>query len=656
MNINDFAERLLTGDTLEDKLFYPEQIGYKDYTALKGAPLNPGRPDNLSFKAAESVPFPKSFEQDIERGQVMHFFANHELLAIELMALALLRFPEAPKAFKVGLLKTIREEQSHMTLYRERMKVLGVEFGSIPVNNYFWNTMKDMQTPMDYVMSLSLLFEQANLDFSKHFLHSFSELGDQDSAKVLQTVYDDEVSHVQFGLHWFRKWKKRDKSDWQAFCEGLKFPLTPIRAKGTYFDVSGRKKAGFDEEFIQELEVFSHSKGRPPNLYYFNPSSENYLATGLSHSPSKMTQALEQDLQDILFLVARKDDIVLTGKKPSRDFLRSLRQLNFELPEFIEIDQSRKEIPRKTLVQRHINKFIPWGYSPDVHKKFAAFKEYFRKHSDELYSKESTLKLREHLGIKGTAHICESLEEVEKHLQSQKDFPVLLKACLSTSGQNHIRIDQEEIEPDQARQIERLLKTQSKVFIEKYHERFADFSALYERQGDKVIFKGITRLVVTNRGQYQGNLVNAHRWDLNPTELRYLYHDCNFLNYYKNLTKKLEIFFQDYPFEGAFGIDFFFYKEDEKMCWQEICELNPRLTMGRLALEAGRRIKKQQPYGFFITKKNSIPVTTIEPNAYKTLLENATILLNDPQKSHKYDCLLTLGQKDLRYLLSSIGK
>ena len=38
---------------------------------------------------------------------------------------------------------------------------------------------------MDYVAGLSLTFEQANLDFARHFSNCFAEVGDADSAKLL---------------------------------------------------------------------------------------------------------------------------------------------------------------------------------------------------------------------------------------------------------------------------------------------------------------------------------------------------------------------------------------------------------------------------------------------------------------------------------------
>ena len=57
------------------------------------------------------------------RGRLLHFFANHELLAMELMALTLLKFPFAEKNFRLGLARTIVEEQKHLRMYVSRRTI-----------------------------------------------------------------------------------------------------------------------------------------------------------------------------------------------------------------------------------------------------------------------------------------------------------------------------------------------------------------------------------------------------------------------------------------------------------------------------------------------------------------------------------------------------
>ena len=203
MELNLLAERILFSNRLEDKLLWPNTwVDSKRGVAI-GIPAKPGRPDALRFASKNHrLAFPqlRDLDDDRTRGIVLHFFANHELLAIEIMALALLRFPEAPAAFRRGLLETIGEEQRHLGLYIQRMQQLGVELGAVPVNQFFWNCLKTMQDPLDFVVGMSLTFEQANLDFALFYQKAFARIGDTATADILQRVYEDEIGHVKNGV------------------------------------------------------------------------------------------------------------------------------------------------------------------------------------------------------------------------------------------------------------------------------------------------------------------------------------------------------------------------------------------------------------------------------------------------------------------------
>ena len=192
MEISEFATQLLFGKTWEDKLVFPSSFEDSFVKPLLKVPILPGRPEFLQFAAAGTrVDFPSLQQlekEDWARGAVFHFFANHELLAIELMALVLLKFPNANSEFKKSILHTIKEEQDHLLLYVERMREFGIHFGEIPVNDFFWRSCSSLKTVEEYLLSLSLTFEQANLDYSKYYQKPFAKIGDRKSWELLQKV------------------------------------------------------------------------------------------------------------------------------------------------------------------------------------------------------------------------------------------------------------------------------------------------------------------------------------------------------------------------------------------------------------------------------------------------------------------------------------
>ena len=211
MELREFAEQVLFATSLEEKLRAPDSITDERPGAALITPATPGRPDNLSFKphtgAKSEFPGLHQLEKPSERGKLLHFFGNHELLATELMALVLLKFPDAPAAFRQGVFRTLKDEQEHTRLYIERMKSCGIAFGELPVSGYFWRCVSPMEHPIDYVSSLCLTFEQANLDFAGHFAKSFATIGDNETSNLLEKIYRDEIGHVAYGLKWFRRWK-----------------------------------------------------------------------------------------------------------------------------------------------------------------------------------------------------------------------------------------------------------------------------------------------------------------------------------------------------------------------------------------------------------------------------------------------------------------
>ena len=387
MELREFAEQVLFASTLEEKLRAPGELTDERPGPALVTPAAPGRPSNLIFKphgSGDKSEFPglHRLEQDHERGKLLHFFGNHELLATELMALVLLKFPDAPAAFRQGVLRTLQDEQEHTRLYMERMKTCGIALGDFPVSGYFWRCVAPMEHPIDYVAGLCLTFEQANLDFAGHYGRNLATVGDAGSAKLMEKIYRDEIGHVAYGLKWFRRWKNPGESDWDAFCHTLKFPLSPQRAKGFLLNVEGRRAAGLDPHFIAELNVYSQSKGRTPSVFVFNPFAEGRIAEGKKFNPTKSQAQLARDLENLPQFLCRQDDIVLVQQKPSVEFLSRIKQAGFPLPEFVERSaglrpgvvrgESSQRAGSETgaptlqnLAARKLGNLRPWGWGPD---------------------------------------------------------------------------------------------------------------------------------------------------------------------------------------------------------------------------------------------------------------------------------------------------
>ncbi len=256
MEIREWAERILSADTLAEKLLSPGKL-----TDLHpGAPLlisEPGRPAHMGFAKRtleeKLPPFHEHGNQD-KRAVCLHRFAGHELLAVEIMAYALLAFPSAPAAFRRGVAHTLIEEQGHVQLYSDRLKEMGVQFGEMPLYRHFWHHVPYLTCPLRYISAMSLTFEMANLDFAPLYGKSFARFGDTSSAALMAQIEKDEIHHVSFGWRWLQKLKNPETTAWVAWTDHLNPKLTPRRARGFVLNRGSRLKAGLPEEWIDNLK------------------------------------------------------------------------------------------------------------------------------------------------------------------------------------------------------------------------------------------------------------------------------------------------------------------------------------------------------------------------------------------------------------------
>jgi len=606
MMVREIAERILFGTTLEEKLA-PPPPGLSDEN--RGDPITtpeaPGRPEELRLRrdgVRAEFPGTVGLENEEQRGRLLHFFANHELLATELMALVLLKFPEAPAEFRAGVLQTMKEEQMHTKLYLKRMADCGVEFGGLPVNGFFWNAVAPMPTPRDYVARLSLTFEQANLDYSRGYAEVFSNAGDEETAAILDRIYHDEIGHVHHGLQWFRKWKAREsESDWRSFVACLELPLSAARAKGGFsFNEEGRREAGLDEEFIRGLRVFSQSKGRTPNVFWFNPGAEESLVPALG-APGRATRQVARDLSLLPAFLARREDVVVVPEAPSTGFLTGLLEAGIPLPEIVA-EENLEEI-----AERKLHELRPWARTPDAQPLIERLGLACEPTVRALFSKSGHAEfLAVLVGNSSCPLLCPaqvvgevvtSLVEVQKWLESAACAECVLKAPFSTAGRNRlIRKTSASIEKSDEEWIEAMLRDHGSLVIEAWLKRVIDFSIQYDSDEDgRLRRRGLVVLDNTRQGQFRSATVADRFTDfLDEETRRALFAGSSKRGYLTEfLDEELEPALADllstHRYAGPLGVDAFLYRDENgHLRFKPVVEINPRYTMGRVAVELAR--------------------------------------------------------------------
>lgn len=600
METREFAERVLFSSSLEEKLAEVRDLTDHAPGEALPAPGEPGRPAGLRLRPGglrAGFPGEARLIDEEQRGILLHFFANHELLATELMALVLLKFPDAPAPFRRGIVHTLREEQQHTKWYLRRMEECGVSFGAFPLSRFFWDSIAPMETPLDYVTRLSLTFEQANLDYARHYAAVLREAGDEKTAKILSRIYHDEINHVGYGLRWFRRWKEEGTSDWDAYRRQLHFPLSPARGRGNVpFNVEGRRLAGLDDAFIREIEVFSQSKGRTPNILWFTPDAEAAMASGMDgkgFAPRAGVRALQRDLEILPAFLCHRDDVVLLHHPPSGGHRRKLHAFGFELPE-CEILDEHGRIPADSLLRaRKLHDMRPWAWCPqsaalldplDPREVAIRWTPAIR----QLFAKDWQV---ENLGIDSA--VCRTPQEIgraARAFQAQGYTEALAKSPFGAAGQKNRKFptgDPGALHPWAGR----VLARQGALVIEPWFDRVFDFSVQYERNATGLHRRAFVHLENDRRGQFRACTVRPKFCrGLSPDLIRFLM-DGPLDLYEKEIPRQLDPHLRAANHTGPVGIDAFVYRAPNgALGHRPIVEVNPRFTMGRLTWELARRV------------------------------------------------------------------
>ncbi len=602
MDVQDFVERLLFASALEEKLRPPpRELSWSG--RRKGLRLDgPVRPAGVRF---EDTPPPvldaRALESEGALARLFHRFLDHELLAVELLALAIHRFADAPEAFRKDLLTTLVEEQNHVRLYLECLRTVGGDYGSYPWTSSFWRLLGDVPDPMSFVCGMNLGLEQANLDFAGHFLGVMQTLGHEQGVATLTRVLADEVRHVRRGLGWFREWKEEEDEEFDAWTRHLPPGFAPRRAKGQTFSSDIRREVGLDESYIRRLRTLSGSRGRRPDVYLFNPDCEADLV-GHGDVSSDVADAVAKDLELLPLVFASQDDVLLVSEPPDATHLERLAELGFPLPEWVVVEGREPSWIEFALEARPLGRFVPWGKSPRW-LSLASRCDWLKGEPSAFWSPSWGAPFRKswaytspefHLEIL-PGRVIERAEELEgavRDLRKAGADDVVLKADLGQAGRGMTRVFGGRLEPPARGFARRILASQGRLVVEPWHERVIDVSGHLSLLDDgRVRWDGLTRFFADARGRYRGTSLGIWSDGLASEEGRAIRRRA--AEWEKRLAGVGAVVGRRLArlgLQGPVSFDAYVYRTEEGgLVLRELVEVNPRFSMGRVALRLRKR-------------------------------------------------------------------
>ena len=214
LSLRDGAARAILAADLSEKTALAQDVAgrwHERRLSLRSpldtlAPLRPGRPAK-----PELVPPTQVMRRSLNslRGRIalLHSIAHIELNAVDLALDIVARFAASPmpQSFFDGWMQVAFEEAKHFNLVRQRLHALDADYGDMPAHDGLWQAAHDTRNDLTARLAVvPLILEARGLDVTPSLLAKMRAIGDQETAAVLEVIYEDEKKHVAIGAKWFR--------------------------------------------------------------------------------------------------------------------------------------------------------------------------------------------------------------------------------------------------------------------------------------------------------------------------------------------------------------------------------------------------------------------------------------------------------------------
>ena len=214
----------------------------------------------------------------------LHSLYNSEIMSLEIAAQNLVDFPDAPWELRFELARHCWDEARHADMLIDRLAELDCEKGHFPIINHEWNVVCSFDSLAERITVLNRTFEAGSVDSFYQSKQLFSEMGDQKTVSIFETIMADEVAHARFGNEWVRRLTKEDPRNVMKIARAVNHLKHVAKALATqpgevvidgvdlasmkhHIEVQDvdREQAGFSEAEIQRLHAIDGTTSKAKN-------------------------------------------------------------------------------------------------------------------------------------------------------------------------------------------------------------------------------------------------------------------------------------------------------------------------------------------------------------------------------------------------------
>ncbi len=155
------------------------------------------------------VPSSEGLGEEARRKRV-HREINQEIQTLEIAALCLADYPDAPWDLRMELARQCWDEARHAALYYRRLGEMGGQKGDYAIANLDWSVVTMLDSLAARLAVQHRTFEAGSLDLESAGIPMYRAVGDDATADIMEAVVADEIQHVRFANVWLKKLTDED--------------------------------------------------------------------------------------------------------------------------------------------------------------------------------------------------------------------------------------------------------------------------------------------------------------------------------------------------------------------------------------------------------------------------------------------------------------
>jgi uncharacterized ferritin-like protein (DUF455 family) len=191
--------------------------------------------------------------------QRAHREYNQEVQTLEIAALCLVDYPDAPWELRMELARQCWDEARHSELAYRHLRELGGLKGMYPIANLDWSVVAMLDSLPARLAVQHRTFEAGSLDVESVAPEMFRGLGQGPMAEMMEAIEADEIQHVRFGNAWVKRLTAADPRAVLKVASAMAWLQRVVEATGDdplktiATSESVRQRAGFSPAEVHEV-------------------------------------------------------------------------------------------------------------------------------------------------------------------------------------------------------------------------------------------------------------------------------------------------------------------------------------------------------------------------------------------------------------------